>query len=199
MKNLLVVLAVLAIMALAPMAARAESLGFDMGVLTYNPSETTAQSSNGNFFCFTFPVDNTTRIGFYTEGLMIVLKKDLFAAPTPTTVSVDTKITAIQMTRTIAEKANVSAGVNLGMADMNAYILGALAWTQTAPVADLFVKWAFISGTGEKGITTNVSATVGYRSLLIAAQDPDAAAGDFTKAIDNLNGVWVGLSLGVAF
>ncbi|MBI4739232.1 hypothetical protein HY772_06785, partial [Candidatus Woesearchaeota archaeon] len=141
---------------------------------------------------------NMMSVGFYNEGLTINLKKDLNAPPTPTTVMIDTQITAIRVERIVAEKAGVAVGMDLGLADMNANILGALAWAQTAPMADVFLKWNVITG-GDKSVKTDISATLGYRTLMIAAQDPDAGALDFVNTVNNLGGFWLSLSLGVSF
>lgn len=193
MKKLSVVFVVLMLLAISPTITKAETIGFDLGILSMNSREKTADSGTGSFMAITFPVDNNTKIGFYNEGMSFNLK-DNNAGGAPSIVPVDVDITAIQITRKLVD--TISIGFDLGMADVSDTTAFGFV-SDTVPMADVFVKWSLLSG-GEK-VTTNLCATLGYRLLSISPTDPDGGGGDFTKAVDDLGGLWLKLSVGLNF
>lgn len=198
MRKLLVVLAVLVVIGF-PITAKAENLGFDIGILNFNPKETTAKNGNGSFVAITFPVDNLMEVGFYNEGLGVSLKNDAGGNGISTIVNTDVSITGIQMVRTVSEKAGVGVGLRLGMADISGSVIGAATFADTVPMADILVKWSVLSG-GDKAVKTELAANFGYRIMQITPIDPDTAAGgDFVNLMDDLGGFWLSISLGLSF
>jgi hypothetical protein len=192
MRKLLI--AVLAIVVLVPAMASADSIGLDMGILSFNPREKTGQSGIANFMTIKVPVDANSTVGFYNEGLGFNLDSNKGGGAT-TTVAVDVSIQGLQVTRKLADK--VSVGLNFGMADITANIAGVVAFTDNVPMADVFVQWSLLSG-GEK-MKSDFAATIGYRAMMISPIDPDAAGTDYIKNVKDLGGFWIGMSVGFGF
>lgn len=195
MKKYFILAIALAILCGINVSARAESIGFEIGTMYYDSNENTAKSGSGSFLAISLPIDAKTTIGFYREGLKMQLRDDKLAAALPTTISLEMSTEAMEITRNIAQ--GFDAGIHIGMLDLTAYNGGALAWTDTVPMGDIFIKWDILSG-GDK-IKTDLTATLGYRSLFITPVDPDVAAGDFVKPVDDLGGVWFAISLALKF
>ncbi|MFH1231935.1 MAG: hypothetical protein V1709_10620 [Planctomycetota bacterium] len=191
MKKLLIT--VLAIIVLAPVMAQAENIGFDLGVLSYNTREKTGENGTGNYMVVKVPVDSSSTLGFYNEGLGFNLTHNANGGAA-TIVPVDISISGIQVTRKIADKVNV--GLNLGMADVTG-TLALAGFVDNVPTADIFVQWSILSG-GDK-LKSDFTATLGYRSLMITPVDPDGAATDFTKEVNDLGGFYLGIAIGISF
>jgi len=195
MKKLLLTLIILAVMALAPALVRAETIGFDMGILSFNSSERTAQNGTGNFLTIKFPVDSATSIGFYNERLSFNLKGNKNAANIPSVIGVDVDINGIQITRQIVDKVDV--GFNLAMADVSGFWGAVQQFADTVPMVDVFAKWVILGG-GDK-VKSQLNAALGYRLLSTTPVTPAAGPGDFVKEINNLGGFWLSLAIGIAF
>lgn len=197
MKKLLMVVLALAVIGGMTLAARAESIGFELGTLYYKCDENTAKNGSASFLAVTLPVDSMTTIGFYREGLGLDLKDDKAAPALGTTVNIVASVEAFQATREIAK--GFYAGLHIGMADMTAYCVGVVQWSDTVPMGDVFIKWNILTG-GDK-IKTDLNATIGYRRLMITPVVPDAVAatGDFVKPVDDLGGTWLTVSFGINF
>jgi len=195
-KALILGLAILAgFLFIQPNQAQAnEGFGFDLGTIYFNSGETTAKAGAGSFFAFSFNIDENASVGFYNETLGLKLEDDQ-AGGGGTTVDINMRVSGIQACR--AATKDVFLGVHAGMADISATRGAVAAFSDTVPMADVFVKWHVVSG-GKK-LNTTLSAVVGYRFLMIDSVDPDAAALDFVDNVDNLSGVFVGIAVGIGF
>lgn len=197
MKKYLVALVALLVVSGMVLPVQAEqALGFDLGTMFYKCNEDTSKNGAAQTLTIVLPLDSQTELGFYHEGLGLKLKDDE-TGPPGSTVNVNITIEAIHASRQISDK--FTFGMHLGMADLTGTFGGAVTFADTVPMADVFVKWNILKG-GAK-VNSSLTATLGYRSLLITPVFPDnaAGAGDFIEEVDDLSGVFLGLSVGIRF
>jgi len=186
--------------------AQADSFGFDIGTIYFDCGENVAGAGSGSFFAISLIADDNAAIGFYSEKLGLKLKDDQTTVA-GTTVNINGRIAGIQGYRRVVKDPNIFIGIRAGMADLSATgtndVPDPIQWNSTAPIADVFVKWDFMSG-GKK-VKSACSVIAGYRFMMVDAVDPDvstagASAGtDFVDTVDNLSGVFVGVSVGISF
>lgn len=161
--------------------AAASSVGFSFGTNFFSPSAPGLVADNGQNFTINWALDNDVSLGVYTE----LSNVNLTGALSTLTVN------AIQVSKGVMK--NVSVGLNLGSGTTtaNSFVAGPPATgiaAGTAPLADIFGSVNILSGSGDK-VSGSLSATVAARFSKVGA----------TTTVGNLNGVNVGLAVGIMF
>ena len=124
------------------------------------------------------------------------LKDDKTNVAPGTTVDIDISIKGLRATKVVAK--NVAVGIDIGTADVLGTTGGAWTLRDTVPMGDVFVKYTPIAG-GKGVAKTSFAVLAGYRFLKIDSIDPDGAALDFVKPVNDLSGLFIGISLGLAW